>query len=1608
MSRYTTEQRRKLSKRLIKDDTDPTRIDRNDLSNQMDTAFSSRVDEDENNREMFLQLNAELTGYQEEQRNMTGYEKPALYEKTYSYERLNDSEELENTVNPAAASYTTVNYRDSYQLQESARLEEQTIFFEDPARVANQPEPRKPARYDIDGISYLGNAAYFNGDDSYIESTNAIDSLSVWTISLWIYLSEHNDLIKQIISIGDGTDYDIWIQILEESNDTKIKVGLTDTTPTEYTQTWATSLELETWYHIVFIYDGSNLQGYLNNSKDATDIAASITPRTTASRKLELGRLGDSGTWIYNFNGFIDDVRIYNKVLSTLEIKRIYENRNIIAVPYYWPDKDLLAYYPLNNNSYDLSGNGNEGTDTNITYSSNTAEFNATTSLITISASETINNIWTNGVSISLRIYPETMGENSEGHLFDKNTWQIFLTDESAGTCKLKLIQTFDISNGEWISTDRIITLNSWNDIIIYFNNAFPVIYINGIEITITEFVSPDGILGDDSSDNLIIGNSIATDRTFDGFIDEIRFYNRELLEKEIKTLYNQKTILNNQNLLIYYPLNNIANDYSINDNHGTENEISYDNGNVRYSIESKAAYFNGINSYISLNTELLETSFTFSTWVYYFDYVNSFELMSTDHTSGSTYEMFFNNGTFDFYDDSQNSYSLNLGTLTNEEWYFLTITCEYDDLFTTIIIYNNTELIDNVKFFGKIQLPDSALELGRYGTDYFKGYLDDTRFYNTAITKNEIYELYNLREIELTNLLARYSFDNNINNSAQETYHGIPYNITFYTGIIPGNFEDIYYPSELDFPDLFTTIRDYYDSGGTGGEIPNGNIYGEYVTWSEDTPEEDQTYMTLGVDNNFELSDNLIAEYTFDENVGVSNDELAAYYKLDGNANDNSINTNNGTTVDIDYVSGINYKAAKFNGINSRIVVTDDSSIQNVFNNGGSVSVWLNVFSDGGLDLGGIIDKRAGGTISGWLLYLKTEVAGYCGINFYKDFSSNQGRWYTTTNDIALNEWYHVVLTYDSSSVSNDPNIYINGNNIPITEVNTPSGTSSSDVGKNLYIGERSTLDLEFDGLMDEVRIYKRVLSYEEVKMLYNNPGPYETDFTAITDSSDNGYDGTPTNISINNFGKFNTAALFNGIDSDISLPSEIYSNIDETSNWSISFWMRLHNKTFTTNQAIFSFDGTGFVRLLYDYTDENLTFQINDGSTTTEASSTNNSISKSIWYFITITYDNIGAMNIYINTTNDGGNNYVDTFSITSGNIGNDATNYFDGLIDQFRVFNKELSQTEINRLYYDYIDTFYMNEFNFKNNFIWINPTDSDNFSFGKILKCKQKPAQILYSPICERGTIPDNAAYTKDFTAFDANLLEVLNDAVLEYKSRIQEMIKYFDNNRNADKEFNKKILTDLNNAITAFETWEEDIDPTSLIAINTLIESLKPLRHYRFLSRLEYIKNYLISSIDLYEDRLDIIGYRLNKLDGTLKEMMEVQIGAEQALNVYDRQETRETWYQDYLIVKRSEKDGEYKRRLFVEDPNNDLQVGDWVYILSDNTEVPELYAKIALIVDGRIASYENSDVDLTNTEVDINYKDVKKLFFKNVIFTADYKTDEYTRIIKEIGDINNI
>ena len=279
---------------------------------------------------------------------------------------------------------------------------------------------------------------------------------------------------------------------------------------------------------------------------------------------------------------------------------------------------------------------------------------------------------------------------------------------------------------------------------------------------------------------------------------------------------------------------------------------------------------------------------------------------------------------------------------------------------------------------------------------------------------------------------------------------------------------------------------------------------------------------------------------------------------------------------------------AIEFDGTDDDILVPDNAAIQNVFDGGGSIACWIKPKSDGGGNNGRAISKNQ----YNW--YVNSESSGFMKITWLYTFSGDNGRWVLSSTDIPINQWAHVLVTYDNSDVSNNPIIYINGVAKTIgsglTESQTPTETRATDMGDDFFIGDRPSKTRTFDGAIDSLKIWTTELTQAEVTTEYNTTrktsnntqtaslaGWWKLDDTdsSITDYSGNGNTGTfrdnttpasPTNVD----GMYDDGVVLTGLQGVlIEVQGENEIDWSEALDNATGGWAVI-NSTNTLNQAL------------------------------------------------------------------------------------------------------------------------------------------------------------------------------------------------------------------------------------------------------------------------------------------------------------------------------------------------------------------------------------------------------------------------------------------------------
>ena len=178
----------------------------------------------------------------------------------------------------------------------------------------------------------IGNALVFNGYTSKV-TTNLNFPTSAFTLSFWAKTSTDG---RQILgSYGAPGNKQMLVAVGALSVGNKLNLNLYSDGTTAISFAGASNIQDGTWKHHAIVFTpGVSVAFYLNGALDAlrtTSVPATLFDSTA------LFTLGYSSNY---FDGSLDDIRIYNRALSDLEVLNLYNRLDFVGI-----DSGLLAFY---------------------------------------------------------------------------------------------------------------------------------------------------------------------------------------------------------------------------------------------------------------------------------------------------------------------------------------------------------------------------------------------------------------------------------------------------------------------------------------------------------------------------------------------------------------------------------------------------------------------------------------------------------------------------------------------------------------------------------------------------------------------------------------------------------------------------------------------------------------------------------------------------------------------------------------------------------------------------------------------------------------------------------------------------------------------------------------------------------------------------------------------------------------------------------------------------------------------------------------------------------------------------------------------------------------
>ncbi len=390
----------------------------------------------------------------------------------------------------------------------------------------------------------------------------------------------------------------------------------------------------------------------------------------------------------------------------------------------------------------------------------------------------------------------------------------------------------------------------------------------------------------------------------------------------------------------------------------------------------------------------------------------------------------------------------------------------------------------------------------------------------------------------------------------------------------------------------------------------------------------------------------------------------LIAHYPLNGNANDISGNNLNGTIIGspvfVTDRSGITNSALEFNGnIANRIEVNDNALLHPA---SVTIAAWVQLNNLSGLK--SFVDKPMGTSfMDSW--HFGTEGSNYSSWHF--NSPTNQNPFSQVTAPATTGQWHYMVNTFDN--VTKEHKLYIDGVLKTSILFNSTIGYDNS----KMYIGagiENGNLDFSMNGILDEIKIYNGVLSQGQVLTEYYS--------YVLQQKPGSG-----------------NAINFDGVDDVVVNPGSSAVNFGPNNNFAIDFWIKLPvnqtNLAFVDNMIMDKWVQSASEPYPFSIRCGNATSIVNgqiqlnryDGTNVTSVVS-NVPFNDDKWHHVACVKNGntilIYKDGVLTNTgadvvTSSTSNNY----NLHFGARGTTA-NFFTGGLDEVRIWNTALTQTQI----------------------------------------------------------------------------------------------------------------------------------------------------------------------------------------------------------------------------------------------------------------------------------------------------------------------------------------
>ncbi len=439
------------------------------------------------------------------------------------------------------------------------------------------------------GASYnqsgkVGGAYSFNGDSSTVEiPTLGLGGTSQVTFNMWVKSNRVSGSWTTPLIRSRGGYYDATMLIiggeLQGADSQKLDFFVYDGSFYGNMDFSTSIVPVDDWTMVTFSMSGTTWKIYVNGALEKTyGYDRTILEDST-------WKLGWDDYDVYNLLGSMDEVSIWNRALTDSEVTQLYNNDSGLSLSlsgpqapdcqadeincsntnyltctngvwvnngdvsghcgFYIPESlselrnGLVAYYPLDGNTSDLSGNGNDGTNSGATYTQSgklggAYSFDGSNDYINVPDSSVLD--LTNQITLSAWVYISNYV--SWGGIVGKGDGSFgpYSMQLGSGNSNLRLSYNMQDPWTNYLDSNSIISQGQWSLVTITYDGSNVKHYINGNLDRTTSFSTS---FSQTNADICIGCDPPGANEFFNGKVDEVAIWNRALVDGEILQLYN-------------------------------------------------------------------------------------------------------------------------------------------------------------------------------------------------------------------------------------------------------------------------------------------------------------------------------------------------------------------------------------------------------------------------------------------------------------------------------------------------------------------------------------------------------------------------------------------------------------------------------------------------------------------------------------------------------------------------------------------------------------------------------------------------------------------------------------------------------------------------------------------------------------------------------------------------------------------------------------------------------------------------------------------------------------------------------------------------------------